>query len=58
MSIKIPVQTENVIIRLSGGADSALLLWMICDDWTKAKNKIIVICAVIIIICNNKINTF
>ena len=31
--IKIPVLTENVIIRLSGGADSALLLWMICEEW-------------------------
>ena len=40
MSIKIPVQTENVIIRLSGGADSALLLWMICDEWTKAKKPL------------------
>jgi len=29
--INIPVLTENVIIRLSGGADSAILLYMICD---------------------------
>ena len=42
MSIKIPVQTENVIIRLSGGADSALLLWMICDEWTKANKPLTV----------------
>tara|TARA_Y100000389_G_scaffold23435_1_gene20037 strand:- start:4929 stop:5618 length:690 start_codon:yes stop_codon:yes gene_type:complete len=38
MSIKIPVITENVIIRLSGGADSAILLWMICNEWKK-ENK-------------------
>ena len=42
MNIKIPVQTENVIIRLSGGADSALLLWMICDEWTKANKPLTV----------------
>lgn len=36
MSISIPVITENVVIRLSGGADSALLLWMICDAWSKS----------------------
>lgn len=42
MSIKIPVQTENVIIRLSGGADSAILLWMICDEWTKANKPLTV----------------
>ena len=40
--IKIPVKTENVIIRLSGGADSALLLWMICDEWTKANKPLTV----------------
>lgn len=42
MSIKIPVQTENVIIRLSGGADSALLLWMICNEWSAQNKKLVV----------------
>ena len=36
MFINIPVLTENVIIRLSGGADSAILLYMICDEYCKA----------------------
>jgi hypothetical protein len=40
--IKIPVLTENVIVRLSGGADSALLLWMICNEWTQAKKPLTV----------------
>ena len=34
--INIPITTENVIIRLSGGADSAILLYMICDEYCKA----------------------
>jgi len=38
MSIEIPVLAENVIMKLSGGADSALLLWLICNEWTK-QNK-------------------
>ena len=38
--IKIPVLTENVIIRLSGGADSALLLYMICDEYNKAEKPL------------------
>jgi hypothetical protein len=35
MSIEIPVLAENVIMKLSGGADSALLLWLLCNEWTK-----------------------
>ena len=42
MSIDIPVQTQNIIIRLSGGADSALLLWLICNEWTKANKPLTV----------------
>ena len=42
MSINIPVITENVIVRLSGGADSALMLWMICNEWEKKNKKLIV----------------
>lgn len=34
--IKIIVKGDKVIVRLSGGADSALLLWMVCDSWKKA----------------------
>jgi|TARA_R110000803_G_scaffold140612_1_gene207149 hypothetical protein len=40
MNIEIPVLTENVIIRLSGGADSALLLYMICDEYEKAEKPL------------------
>ena len=40
MSINIPITTENVIIRLSGGADSALLLYMICDEYQKANKPL------------------
>ena len=35
MSINIPIVMNNVIIRLSGGADSAILLHMICDTYEK-----------------------
>ena len=35
MSINIPIVMNNVIIRLSGGADSAILLYMICDTYEK-----------------------
>lgn len=38
MSIEIPVFAENVILRLSGGADSAILMWLICNEWMK-QNK-------------------
>ena len=38
--INIPVLTENVIIRLSGGADSAILLYMICDEYCKANKPL------------------
>lgn len=40
--IKIPVLTENVIVRLSGGADSALLLWMICNEWVAENKKLVI----------------
>lgn len=46
--IKIPVITKNVIIRLSGGADSALLLWMICKEWA-AQNKPLVVWPITVI---------
>lgn len=35
--IEIPVKTNHAIIRISGGADSALLLYLMCDAWTRAK---------------------
>ena len=40
--IEIPCITENVIIRLSGGADSALLLWLICGTWDYTKKPLTV----------------
>ena len=40
MSINIPIITNNVIIRLSGGADSAILLYMICDTYEKAETQL------------------
>ena len=39
-TIEVPVKTENVIIRLSGGADSALLLYMICDEYQKVNKPL------------------
>jgi hypothetical protein len=35
--VEIPVKTNHAIIRISGGADSALLLYLMCDAWTKEK---------------------
>ena len=40
MSINIPIIMNNVIIRLSGGADSAILLYMICDTYEKAETQL------------------
>jgi len=40
MSINIPIIQNNVIIRLSGGADSAILLYMICDTYEKQELKL------------------
>lgn len=40
MFIDIPVFTENVILRLSGGADSAILMWLICNEWNKRKTPL------------------
>ena len=40
MSINIPIIMNNVIIRLSGGADSAILLYMICDTYKKAETQL------------------
>ena len=41
-AIEIPCITENVIIRLSGGVDSALLLWLICGTWDYTKKPLTV----------------
>ena len=38
--INIPIIMNNVIIRLSGGADSAILLYMICDTYEKAETQL------------------
>ena len=38
--INIPIIMNNVIIRLSGGADSAILLYMICDTYKKAETEL------------------
>lgn len=35
--VTIPVQTNHAIIRLSGGADSALLFYLMCDAWYKIR---------------------
>lgn len=40
--IEIPLIKENVIVRLSGGADSALLLWLICGTWEYSKKPLTV----------------
>lgn len=40
--INIPVIKENVIVRVSGGADSALLLWLICSNWAHASKPLTV----------------
>lgn len=40
MSIEIPVLAENVILRLSGGADSAILMWLICNEWKRQKKPL------------------